>query len=79
MIDYQGNKVSDLYKEITVLDKGYVVKKRNGKNVYLDENLQEITKEYDIIDTCRANDEILIVSNLTKNNIGYSYYNTTLM
>ena len=79
MIDYQGNKVSDLYKEITVLDKGYVVKKRNGKNVYLDENLQEITKEYDIIDTCRANDEILIVSNLTKNNIGYGYYNTTLM
>ena len=68
LIDYQGNKVSDLYKEITVLDKGYAVKKRNGKNVYLDENLQEITKEYDIIDTCRANDGILIVSNLTKNN-----------
>lgn len=77
LIDYQGNKVSDFYKEITVLDKGYVVKKRNGKNVYLDENFKEITKEYDIIDTCRTNDGILICSNLSTNNAEYGYYNTS--
>ena len=78
-MDYQGNRVSDIYKEITVLNKGYVVKKQNGKNTYLDENFKQITEDYDIIDTCRASDGILIVSNLqsTARNTGYGYYNTS--
>lgn len=79
IMDYQGNRVSDIYKEITVLNKGYVVKKQNGKNTYLDENFKQITEDYDIIDTCRASDGILIVSNLqsTARNTGYGYYNTS--
>lgn len=64
IMDYKGNVVSDYYQEITVLENGFVVKKENGKNVYLDENFEEKTEEYDIIDTCRANEGILIVSNL---------------
>lgn len=61
--DYEGNKVSDYYKEILMLENGYVVKKANDKNVYLDNNFQQITQEYDIIDSCRADDGILIVNN----------------
>lgn len=64
IMNYNGEIVSEYYKEITVLDKGFVVKKQNGKNVYLDDNLRQITQEYDVIDTCRVNDGILIVSNL---------------
>ena len=76
-MDYQGNRISELYKEITLLNKGYVVKKQNGKNTYLDENFRQITEDYDIIDTCRANDGILICSNLSTYNTGYEYYNTS--
>ena len=65
--DYQGNRVSDFYKELNVLDKGYIAKKTNGKNVYLDENCKQITQEYDIIDACRIDDDILAVSNLYEN------------
>lgn len=64
IMNYDGNIVSEYFKEITVLDNGFVVKKVNGKNVYLDENLQQGTQEYDIIDTCKADEGILIVSNL---------------
>ena len=74
IMNYNGEIVSDYYKEITFLDKGFVVKKQNGKNVYLDDNFRQITKEYDIIDTCRVNDEILIVSNLKT--IAGNVYNT---
>lgn len=69
IINYDGEIVSDYFKEITVLDKGFVVKKQNDKNVYLNDNLEEITEEYDIIDTCKENDGILIVSNLNRNNL----------
>lgn len=66
LMNYDGEIVSEYYKEITVLDKGFVVKQQNGKNVYLDDNLRKITQEYDIIDTCRVEDGILIVSNLNR-------------
>jgi hypothetical protein len=66
IMNYDGEIMSEYYKEITVLDKGFVVKQQNGKNVYLDDNLRKITQEYDIIDTCRVEDGILIVSNLNR-------------
>lgn len=66
IMNYDGEIVSEYYKEITVLDKGFIVKKQNGKNVYLNNNLKQMTQEYDIIDACRIKDEILIVSNLKK-------------
>ena len=66
-INYQGNIVSKLYKEITILPNGYIVKKENNKNVYIDKQFKEITEEYDIIDGCRAEQGILIVANLPQN------------
>lgn len=74
--DYEENRVSDYYKDILILENGFVVKKANDKNVYLDNDFQQITQEYDIIDTCRVNDGILIVSNFYRklNNAINSYY-----
>lgn len=78
--DYEGNRISDYYKEILILEKGYVVKKANNKNVYLDDNLQPITQEYDIMDVCRVEDGILIVSNFYRlsdniNNLSFDVIN----
>lgn len=67
IINYNGKIVSEYYKEITALDNGFVVKKPNGKNVYLNTSLYQVTNEYDIIYTCRANDGILVVANLNEN------------
>ncbi|MBR0427844.1 MAG: WG repeat-containing protein [Clostridia bacterium] len=76
LIDYNGNRISDFFNEIRILDKGYLVKKENGKNVYLDNNLKQITQEYDIIDCSRIKDDILIVSNYTQNQYNQkSYFN----
>ena len=66
-INYQGNIVSNLYREITILPNGYIVKKDNNKNVYIDKQFKEITEEYDIMDGCRAEQGILIVANLPQN------------
>ena len=74
LIDYNGNRISDFFKEIRVLDKGYLVKKDNGKNVYLGDNLKILTQEYDIIDCSRIKDDILIVSNYIQNQYNKNIY-----
>ena len=77
LIDYSGKRVSDFYQEIKVLDKGYIVKKENGKNVYCDDNLKQLTEEYDIIDVSRISDNLIIVSNNNDSyNIRFSLINT---
>ena len=75
LIDYNGNRISDYFKEIRILDKGYLVKKESGKNVYLDDNLKQITQEYDIIDSNRITDDILIVSNYNQNQYNKNSFN----
>lgn len=74
LIDYNGNRISDFFKEIRILDKGYIVKKDNGKNVYLDDNLNIITQEYDIIDCSKIKDNILIVSNYIQDKYNKNNY-----
>lgn len=69
LVDYKGNKVSENFKEIKVLKNGFVVKKQNDKNVYLDENLEVKTKEYDIIDTCNVEKGFLIASDINSYSI----------
>lgn len=63
LIDYNGNRISEFCQEIALLDKGYIIKKENGKNIYLDDNLKQISQEYDIINDALLKDGILIVSN----------------
>ena len=63
-IDSNKNVVSDVYKEISIFPDGYIVKKENGKNVYINKKFKEITEEYDIIDGCRIDVGVLIVANL---------------
>ena len=74
LIDYNGNRISDFFKEIRILDKGCIVKKDNGKNVYLDDNLNIITQEYDIIDCSKIKDNILIVSNYIQDKYNKNNY-----
>ena len=74
VIDYNGNRISDFFKEIRILDNGYIVKKDNGKNVYLDDNLNIITQEYDIIDCSKIKDNILIVSNYIQDKYNKNNY-----
>lgn len=84
-IDKSGKIVSNFYKEISILDNGYIVKKENGRNVCIDKDFKEVTIEYDIIDSCRKDDGIIIVANLPDqitytadnipNNISYSIIN----
>lgn len=74
LIDYNGNRISDFFKEIRILDKGYIVKKDNGKNVYLDDNLNVLTQEYDIIDCGKIKDNILIVSNYIQDKYNKNNY-----
>lgn len=69
LIDYTGNKVSDFYQEISFLDNGYIAKKENGKNIYLDDNLKQISQEYDIINDSIVKDGILIVSNYNSSSL----------
>ena len=64
IIDYEGNKLSKEYKQITSSENGFVVKKNNGKNTYLNEDLEESKDEYDIIDTSLIDQGVLIVSNV---------------
>ena len=75
-IDNQAKIVSNMYRELAILDysdnsgfKGYIAKKENGKNVFLDEELREITEEYDVIEYSRVvEDGITVAANFSENN-----------
>lgn len=58
-------------KEINASNNGYIVKKSNGKMVYLDKDLNEKTKEFDFINDYYYSKGRLICSN---NSEGYSIY-----
>lgn len=48
VLDKNGRTMAK-FKQITTIENGYIVKKENDKIVFLDNNFQEVTDEYDII------------------------------
>lgn len=71
MIVKQGEGI--LLKEtlISVQNNGYIVKKENGKTVYVDKNLNEITDEYNLIIDTYISNGVLICANKNNNKKEY--------
>lgn len=60
-----GERVSDEYKDIFVLDDGYIVKNSENKYIVIDKNFQKILNiEYDYINPILLGQGILVCANL---------------
>ena len=76
-IDSKGNILSEVYKDIYVLQNGYIVKGQNNKYKVINKNFEKIFEnEYDVIDPYLINYGILIVGNtidgIDFNKFGYA-------
>ena len=76
-IDSNGNILSEVYKDIYVLQNGYIVKGQNNKYKVINKNFEKIFEnEYDVIDPYLINYGILIVGNtidgIDFNKFGYA-------
>lgn len=83
-IDSRGNILSEIYKDIYVLQNGYIVKGQNNKYKVINKDFNKIFEnEYDVIDPYLVNYGIFIVGNTTDgiefNNFGYANMKFSLL
>jgi hypothetical protein len=74
-IDSNGNRLSDIYKDIYVLSDKYIVKNENSKYEIINQNFEKVFDgEYDVIDPYLVNYGLYICGN-TSDGVDINQYN----